>query len=629
MKNRTSAVLTATLAVLGGALAGCNTRTNVSLTGNTPSQFSHVYITAQAVWFNTNAAATPDDSGWVKFPLSTPTTVDLVASEDGTLGSISTDLNLLAGTYSQIRLIPVDSTAALTTSAQTLGALYNAEADYVDSTGTTQQLPLEILNPDKGIGIQTSLRVPIGSVGGALSGTTSTTGTLGANDATSSAGTGDALFGSTTGTTTTATGTTTGTTVTSGTGTTTTLASFAMNIDGTRDLVPFANPSGAAVAQAIMLSSHATAYDLSTVGSIQGTLTLTNVTTSTTGTPAIQVDAETVSADGSRHEVVLTTTVNASGDFLLYPLPTSSSTPAYYDVVIHGPGICTIIIKSVELLVGTSTTSLTPSTATTDTTTGSTTSDTTTETTAATATTNVSTISIGTLVPRAAPTAPAPYTANITVPGGSALPAGALINFYQTPTKADVPYVIEASPIDPFNEVLSSPQGLSTGTIDSGTYSTSGETVNVVSAAPVEGAGHYRVAATAPNYTDGSLTPTIAPPSSGTGPVSVQVSPLTLASGAATGSVVAVVAAAPPGKYRHGELLVSHEGQLVATASLDGVLASGGNVTAVVPAETSASYYYVSVRVQSALTGAISRQWYPTLVDLRSSSSGSVPVTIN
>ena len=52
--------------------------------------------------------------------------------------------------------------------------------------GTTVQLPLELLNPDKGIGIQASLRVPIGSVGGAarrLGSTTSGLGTTGANDA--------------------------------------------------------------------------------------------------------------------------------------------------------------------------------------------------------------------------------------------------------------------------------------------------------------------------------------------------------------------------------------------------------------------------------------------------------------
>src|SRR5439155_17431296 len=88
--------------------------------------------------------------------------------------------NLAPGSYSQVRLIPVDATAPLTSSAQTAGALYNAEADYVDGSGTTHQLPLELLNPDKGIGIPGTLKVPVGNIGAALaatSGTTSTTGT--------------------------------------------------------------------------------------------------------------------------------------------------------------------------------------------------------------------------------------------------------------------------------------------------------------------------------------------------------------------------------------------------------------------------------------------------------------------
>ncbi|HTD31176.1 MAG TPA: DUF4382 domain-containing protein, partial [Steroidobacteraceae bacterium] len=123
------------IAAAGCLLAACSARTEVSLSGNTPAQYSHVYITTQEVWFNTSSTAGPDDSGWQKFPLSTPTTVDLVADVGGSLGTIASNVNLLAGTYSQIRLIPVDSSATLSASAQGLGALYNAEADYVDSTG--------------------------------------------------------------------------------------------------------------------------------------------------------------------------------------------------------------------------------------------------------------------------------------------------------------------------------------------------------------------------------------------------------------------------------------------------------------------------------------------------------------
>jgi hypothetical protein len=665
--------LAALLGALCALLAGCNTRTNVSLTGNTPAQYSHVYLTTQAVWFNSSATAGPDDSGWVKFPLSSPTTVDLVASQGGTLSSLASDLRVIAGSYSQIRVIPLDASAPLAASAQSLGAVYNAEVDYVDSTGTTQQVPLELLNPDKGIGIQASLRVPIGGVGNVLGGSNNTAGgafVTGANDAQSNTGTGDAsLFGTTNGTTSSSTtGTTTTSTGTTGTTNTTSISSFDINIDGTLDLVPFTY--GAIQTNGVLLSSHATAYDLSTVGTIQGTLTLTGITSATNGFPAIQVNAESLSTDGTRHVVVLTTSVNASGDFTLYPLPLSSSTTTLYDVVIHGPTIATIVIKNVELTANSSTTTTTPAMTTNSTNTTTPTVTTMTPTTTATAATGTHTVSIGTLVPRIAltysPPTPTPtptptgttttstitatpatgtntvsigtlvpraastYSANITTAAASPLPAGAAVNFYQTLAKASAPYVIETSTIDPFNQTLSNPQGLSEGTIDSGTYVASGDTVNIVSAAPVETAGHYRVAASAPNYSDGALTTSVGPPK--TGNASVPLAGLSLASGANPGAVTVAVTLASAANFDQGQLLVSHEGMLVASVPLDTVLSKGGGTVAVtVPAGTPSSNYYLSVRVWNSSNPAntLSRQSFPTVLDLRSSSSATLPVTIN
>src|SRR5262249_23941331 len=134
-------------------------KTNVSVTGNVPAQYSHVYMTAQEIWFNSSASATADDTTWKKFPLTTPVTIDLASSVDGQLASIITGLSLAIGTYEQVRLIPVDASIAVVTSATNAGATYNMEADYTDSSGTTHQVPLELLNPDKGLGIQTSIQV--------------------------------------------------------------------------------------------------------------------------------------------------------------------------------------------------------------------------------------------------------------------------------------------------------------------------------------------------------------------------------------------------------------------------------------------------------------------------------------
>jgi hypothetical protein len=689
MRNRFPTALGISLAGLSLALAACSSRSDVSLTGNTPAQYSHVWITTQEVWFNASSTAGPDDSGWVKFPLKTPTTVDLVQENGGNLGSITTDLKLIPGTYSQIRVIPVDSSMPLTSSAQNAGAIHNVEVDYVDSAGTTHQLPLELLNPDKGIGIQTSVKVPIGSVGAALSSTgvgSSATGSpFGVTNGTLTGETNGTLTGESNGSPT--FGGTIGTTPTVGTtGTTSNTApnnEFAINMLGTSDLVPFTYGTSTA---GVMLSSHATAYDLTRVAGISGQLSLTNLSssTSTSGLPAIQATAEVLSADGSRWVAVASTPVNADGSFLIYPLASSSSNAVYYDVVIHGPGIATIIIQSVNVeLVSCSSNSLTSSscncssssgsltsstcnssttgtTGTTGTTqtTGTTgitstagttgltssTSDTTgTATTSATATTttgtsiNVETVSLGTLYPRVATS----YTANLATSPAENLPAGTLIGFYQTLGGAnEVPHLIEASPLDPFNQVLANPQALSATTVDSGTWTSASTTVTVVSAAPAEGAGGYTVSATAPSFTGGPLArqyriqaPASTTPT--TTPVSVPTLPaLTPASGTTSGTISVAVNEASPGKYDHGELLVSQNGQLVATTPLDSVFASGASGTVKVsgvPAQTPTALYYLSIRAwnSSEPSTTLHREWYPTPLDLRSSASGSSELTVN
>src|SRR5438270_607621 len=590
--NRKSLSLAVPIAVLACVLAGCSVKTDVSVTGNSPALYSHVWITAQEVWFNTSAAAGPDDGGWVKFSLPAPATVDLVTDSGGNLGSLVTGLKLAAGNYSQVRLIPVDAAAALTSSAMTAGAHYNAEADFVDSGGTPHQLPLELLSPDQGIGIQGSLSVPIGNIGAALSGATTST-----TSATSS----------------------TPSTTTSATSSSTTTASFALDFDAARDLALFTY-GGASSPNGILMSSHASAYDLSQVGGISGQLTLTNLT-GINGLPAIQVSAEVLSADLSRHVVVSSTPVHADGSFLLYPLATSSSNPPAYDVVIHDAGIATITIKAVQVSPASSSTSSTTSAST--------------STTGSSAT---NTVSVGTLIPRSA----SAYTVNLGNASGPALPAGAWVAFYQTlAAKGEVPYLIEASPIDPFsqtlanfNPTLANAEGLSTGTIDSGTYNASGATVTLVSAAPVEKAGGYLVAASAPGYQDGPLTTSVAAPQSGTTAPPVTLPALTLAAGNSPGSISVSITQATAGKYDHGELLLGHDGTLIAAAPLDAALAQGPGATVTVNSVSSgtpASLYYAAVRVwkSSAPSTTLHRQSYPTAIDLRGSASGSAQLTID
>jgi hypothetical protein len=629
-------------AVLGGStlLAACSTRTDVSVTGNTPAQYSHVWVTVQEVWYNGSATAGPDDGGWNKYPLSTPSTVDLVAQNGGNLGNIASSLRIPAATYSQVRLIPVDATAPLASSAQNAGALYNFEADYVDSSGTTHQLPLELLNPDKGIGIQTSLKVPLGSTGGLIPiGTSATT----TNTTIGSPATTTSPFGTTTGTT----GTTSpsiSTTSTTGSTSTTPTNTFAVALDGNSDLVQFNYSGGTA---GILLSSHDAAYDLSQAGGISGQLTLTNITSGTSGLPAISVSAQTLSADGTRHLIVSAAAVLSDGSFLLYPLATNSSAniPLTYDVVIHGPGIATIIVKGVQVprpsssssTTTSATTVTTPKTSVTvpSTTTTTTTGNTASGTSLATSNTNVSAVSIGTLTPRTV----TPYNANIATAPGAPLPAGAIVGFYQTlGTQGEVPYVIESSPIDPFNQVLFNDEILSPGTVDAGTWSTNG-TVSIVSAAPKEGAGKYLVAARAPGFSDGTLSTSVSVSQPQSGTASVVVPALSLETGAAPGSLLARVVPAVANKYDQGELLLSHNGTLVAAASLAAVIGQGAGGTITVsnlPSGTPNAVYYATVRAWctgttqcSASASGVQRQWYPQVIDLRTSTSGTIDLTVN
>ncbi|HVP33634.1 MAG TPA: DUF4382 domain-containing protein [Steroidobacteraceae bacterium] len=588
--------LTVTLAALATALGGCSTRTNVAATANTSSLYTHVYVTVQAVWFNSSASAGPDDSGWRQFPLSTPVTVDLVAYSGGNFANLATDLRLGPGTYSQVRLIPVDASTPLTASAQTLGATYNMEADYVDSSGITHQLPLELLNPDKGLGIQGSLRVPIGSISPAVVAVSSQ-----GSSSTPTTGTGTLA------------------TTTSLTGSQTTTAEFGVTFDALRDLAAFTYGA----AYGVLFSSHVSANDLSGSGGIQGQLTLTGLTglTSPNGTLGLEVSAQSLSADGTRHFVVARAPVASDGSFTLYPLGADSSNNTSYDVVIHGPGIATMIIRSVLIPptghgVSTTGTSTTGTAANPDT----------------SPITPANLVSIGSLTPRAAST----YTANIATAAGAPLPAGAEVDFCQTlPSSGEVPYVIEAAPIDPFNQVLLPAQPLSSGTVDSGTYVSSGATITVVSAAPAEGAGTYQVAASAPLYADGSLGLTVSAPTAAgvTAAPPVTLAPLALASGSSTASVAAVVLPATAGKYDHGELMLSQNGQLIASAPLDAALASGGGAVqlAGIPGGTSGSLYYLTVRAwnSSDPAGTLTRQWYPGAIDLRSALSASAQLTID
>jgi hypothetical protein len=631
--------------VLGAcaALAACETRTDVSATGNAPSRYAHVYLTVQSVWFNADAAAAPSDTTWKKFDLSSPVTIDVIGALGGTLASLASQLSVPAGTYAQMRLLLVDTSARLQGSAVNAGAIFNNEVDFFDNTGIEHILPLQTANSAQGIG--TALTFTVTEPTNSTSTTSSTTagatfiGTSSTNSSTSTGttSTGTTTFGTTSTSTsptsttalgTSATTTTTGTTSTSTTGTSTSTGttglivgdtvSTAVSIDAKDELVPVNLSSQLG----FVLNPHVTAYDLSQVGHIAGQVNATALPVIVgTGRPAAEVSAETLSSDGSRHIVVASTALRSDGSFVLYPLPngsgsssstgsssgtaystgsSSSSSTQQYDLVIHGPGIGTVIIKSVALTSGAPT---------------------------GAATVQLSTITLAQT---------GSYNVNVASSGTVATP-GATAEFFQTlPASGEVPYLIDRLPIDPFAGNFVSDQPLSSANLSYVVYDSS-FTVNTT--VPAEGAGIYQVALSAPLYADGPLGSTVAPPAAGSTATSTfSAAALSLPAGASAASVSGTVNVATPGKYDRGELVLTHDGAIIATAPLDSYLSRtqssatffdslpGGGASG-----TYASGLYdaeVWVWNSTAPTVTLAREPSANPIDVRSGSASGITLNI-
>jgi hypothetical protein len=151
-------------------------------------------------------------------------------------------------------------------------------------------------------------------------------------------------------------------------------------------------------------------------------------------------------------------------------------------------------------------------------------------------------------------------------------------------------------------------------------------------ATPVEGASTYHVAASAPLFTDGALTTTVAPTAA-----LVTVPTLSPASGVTSTATVSISKAstATTTTYDQGELIISHDGAIVATAALDSIIKSaastltisslpGGDGTA------NSALYYVSIREWNSTNpaGTLNRVTYSNALDLSSGSTPSYSIQI-
>ena len=579
------------------ALTACDTSVNVAATANVGARYSNVRITVKELWINESATASPDDTTWQKFPLSAPVTLDLVGLTSGTLNEFATQLKVPAGTYHQVRLFLVDRTETLTSSAQTAGATYNDEVTYFDSNNVQGTLPLEIPNAAQGIGIETELAVQeptdaiLASLGSSSSTTTPTSTGLTATPTSTD------LTGTPTSTTTTPTTTTTTSTPVDTTSTVT--GTGLLVFDANRDLTEFlfSDPPG------FLLNPSLSAYDERQVGTLQGQLDLSQITTSTgTTRPDVQVTAEKLSDDSTRRIEVASAPITSDGAFTLYPLPLDkSASTTTYDLVIHGPAVRTIVIREVPVTKG--------------------------------APANAGSVALGTITLTPSDS----YAANVATTAPVS-PRGARVGFYQTLPDDSGPYLIEQQPVDPLSGELATSATLSGATTIE--YATFGSSFTLTAAAPQEGASKYAVAALSPFYGNGAFSNTLlAPPATTTDPAAFSVPEIPIPSIAASGTISAAVGQETAGKYDKGALVVTRNGAVIATAPLDEALSGAAASTTVnvtgIPASSGSSFdrglYYLEVWAwnSSNATATFVRQPVSTAVDLRTSLTANATITVN
>lgn len=284
----------------GLALAGCDAVVEVNATSNVPARYSSVLVTVKEVWFNKNAAAVPADTDWVKFQLDDGRTIDLANITGGQLTGIADDMVVPAGTYRQIRIILASRDEALFDSADDADATYNNQVTWFDDDGDEQTSPLEVLNSDKGIGIQMELKVVEAAV--ALGGSP---------DSASNR--------------------------------------VLLKFDAARDLAQFryGDQTG------FLLNPRLEAFDARDAGFIRGSLNLSQLDMAGLDRPDIQVTAQRLDEDLNRRVVVANASISRAGAFVLYPLPLEQrESTTEYDLVIHGPKIQTIIIRDVPVTEG-------------------------------------------------------------------------------------------------------------------------------------------------------------------------------------------------------------------------------------------------------------------------------------
>jgi hypothetical protein len=369
-----------------------------------------------------------------------------------------------------------------------------------------------------------------------------------------------------------------------------------VDFDATRDLVPISLSGQPAFA----LNPHPQTSNVSASGTIQGAVSLTGVSVLTdAGIPDVQVSAEALSSDGTRHVIVATTIVESDGTFILYPLSTASGAPSTYDLVIHGPGIQTVIVKSVPV-----TNSAPGSTA----------------------------AALGTLTL----TPGTPFLVNLNT-SSPASPTSSLVGFYQTlPLSSEVPYLVEVRALDPTSGVFASAQELSSGALQYGTY-TSG-TTSLTAVNPSQGAATYAIGAINPAYGTATLGTTVTAPANLTTTALFTMTAPPVPTGSTANAIQGTVSV-DSSAFDNAELFLTYNGALVAAAPLTSYLTSSQStlsLTGIAPggsADTTYApgVYYAEIWAWNSTnpTGTLTRMPYGSTIDMSAGNATGVALTIN
>ena len=265
---------------------------NVQVTDAPTRDFDHVWVTISEVDFHTSNAASPNDPGWLKYPVPA-TPVDLAALTNGSLAAVLPTTQLPVGTYQQIRLQLLSDTDPLASAAQSAGLAFNDQVNWTDAAGAAHVSPLQIPAARDGITLVGSFAVSA-----------------------------------------------------------TAQANLVIDFDVGADVVKFAHGS----ANSYLLKPLLHYFDLGQAGGIAGNVDTTHLCTALSSASPVNcaynlvVKAEEMSADGTHHAVVRATTVRPDGSFLLYPVPIPpGSTSVNVDVLIRGRNMDTILVRNVSM----------------------------------------------------------------------------------------------------------------------------------------------------------------------------------------------------------------------------------------------------------------------------------------